>query len=86
MEKFILVSVYEGGISISKYSTHEEAYEAMCNALAEVMGETVDFVHRFREMCDECEDLPSYDDGFITYDSAYISKYGNNFDMKIFEI
>jgi hypothetical protein len=80
--KYLLVEVIERDISTPEFfDTHKEAYDRMCEYVAQVLGVSVEYIK------DNLNEFGDFDWATnVNKNSAYTQRHGNNFDWKIFEV
>lgn len=82
MKKYMLIECVERDFSVPEfYDTYEQAHDAMCNRVADVI--CVD-VEEIKASYAENED---YREGVgVTDTMAWAERFGNNYDWKIFNL
>lgn len=80
--KYLLVEVIERDISTPEFfDTHKEAYDRMCEYVAQVLDVSVEHL---KDNLNECGDF-NWETN-VNKNYAYTQRYGTNFDWKIFEV
>ena len=80
--KYLLIEVVERDISAPEFfDTYTEAYDRMCEYVAQVCDVSVD------DLRYGLSELGDFDDNVcVRKNCAWATRYGTNFDWKIFEV